>query len=106
MFTILFLHPGLAEAGRESGEMLRQMKELSASARAANHIRKVRYSVIQIPATIFFTCCHYWTQACSHIIGYIPGLFAIAPTHILEWQFYHPFMHLGIEIQMFTLSCI
>ena len=44
MFTILFLHPGLAEAGRESGEMLRQMKELSASARAANHIRKVRYS--------------------------------------------------------------
>ena len=52
MFTIIFLHPGLAEAGRESGEMLRQMKELSASARAANHIRKVRYTVvIQIPAT-------------------------------------------------------
>ena len=49
---------------------------------------------------VFFTCCPKWTQACSHIIGYIPGpigsLFAVAPTHILEWQFCYPFMHLGI----------
>ena len=49
---------------------------------------------------IFFTCCPNWTQACNHIIGYIPGpigsLFAIAPTQILEWHFCHPFMHLGI----------
>ena len=49
---------------------------------------------------IFFsTRCPNWTQACSHILGYIPGpigsLFAIAPTHILEWQFCHPFMRLG-----------
>ena len=45
-------------------------------------------------------CCPNWTQACIHIISYIPGpigsLFAIAPTHFLEWQFCHPFMHLGI----------
>ena len=49
---------------------------------------------------IFFTCCPNWTQACNHIIGYIPGsigsLFSIAPTQILEWHFCHPFMHLGI----------
>ena len=32
---------GLAEAGRESTEILRQMKELSASTKAANQIRKV-----------------------------------------------------------------
>ena len=41
----------------------------------------------------------HWTQAWS-IIGNIPGpigsLFAIAPTHILEWQFCRPFMRLGI----------
>ena len=39
-------------------------------------------------------CCPNWTQAYSHIIGYIPGpigsLFAIAPTHFLEWQLCHP----------------
>ena len=41
-------------------------------------------------------CCPKWSQACNHIIGYVPGpigsLFAIAPTHPLEWQFCHPFM--------------
>ena len=46
----------------------------------------------------FFSCCPNWTQVCSHIdICYIPGpfgsLFAIAPTHYLEWQFCHPDMH-------------
>ena len=50
--------------------------------------------------TIFFTCCPNRSQACSHIIGYIPGLigilFAIALTLFLEWQFCHPFMHLSI----------
>jgi hypothetical protein len=39
----VLLFSGLAEAGRESSEILRQMKELSASTKAANHIRKVRY---------------------------------------------------------------
>jgi hypothetical protein len=38
----VLLLSGLAEAGRESAEILRQMKELSASTKAANHIRKVR----------------------------------------------------------------
>ena len=35
-------------------------------------------------------CCPNWTQACSHIIGYIPGpigsLLAIAPTHFLVFN--------------------
>ena len=54
---------------------------------------KMTYStnvfVIQI-IIFFFTCGPSWTQACSHVICYIPGpfglLFAIAPTHILEWH--------------------
>ena len=43
-------------------------------------------------------CCLYWTQACSPIIGYIPGpigsLFAIAPKHFLEWQIFESTAHL------------
>jgi hypothetical protein len=52
-------HPGLAEAGRESGEILREMKELSASARAANHIRKVRYCFPSLKYWLVLplTCC-------------------------------------------------
>ena len=57
----------------------------------------------------FPTCCFNWTKAFSHIIGYIPGpngsLFAIAPTHILEWQFCHPFMHLGIAFTKVINVC-
>ena len=38
----------------------------------------------------FSQCCPNWTQACSHIIGYILGpigsLFAIAPNIFLEWR--------------------
>ena len=41
----------------------------------------------------------FYVWPCIHVIGYIPGpfglLFAIALTHILEWHFCHPFMHLG-----------
>ena len=45
-------------------------------------------------------CCPNWTQAFSHIIGYISGpigiLFAIAPTHILEW---HYFMQIYVPLK-------
>ena len=57
----------------------------------------------------FLPCCPNWTQACSHMIDYIPGpigsLFAIAPTHILEWQIFGSTAHLEEQFASDTWHC-
>ena len=63
-------------------------------------IANVMVIIIYVSLLFFFNRVALTGPRSVVIIGYIPGpngiLFAIAPTHIIEWQFCHPIMHLGI----------